>query len=53
MLVVVLVVALELVVSYYKPVKSSFAVLQVVRVPTYSPNSVAEHAVSLLMALNR
>jgi hypothetical protein len=27
--------------------------LQVARVPTYSPTSVAEHAVSLLMALNR
>lgn len=27
--------------------------LQVVRVPTYSPTSVAEHAVALLMALTR
>jgi D-lactate dehydrogenase len=27
--------------------------IQVLRVPTYSPNAVAEHAVALLMALNR
>lgn len=27
--------------------------LQVVRVPTYAPTSVAEHAVGLMMALNR
>jgi len=27
--------------------------IKVARVPTYSPTSVAEHAVSLLMALNR
>lgn len=27
--------------------------IRVVRVPTYSPNSVAEHALALLMAVNR
>ena len=27
--------------------------MRVLRVPTYSPNSVAEHAVALLMAINR
>jgi D-lactate dehydrogenase len=27
--------------------------IRVVRVPTYSPTSVAEHAVALLFALNR
>jgi D-lactate dehydrogenase len=27
--------------------------IKVVRVPTYSPNSVAEHAVGLLFAVNR
>ncbi len=27
--------------------------MQVARVPTYSPESVAEHSVSLAMALNR
>ena len=27
--------------------------IAVVRVPTYSPNSVAEHAVAMLLCLNR
>jgi len=33
--------------------KSVYGRLHVVRVPAYSPHAVAEHAVSLLMALNR